>query len=182
MVKGAKRCPFEVVNSISSSNLDFSLGAWNYVVLPSVRYWDQVKEQTSCKVGTTVIRIASVELGREADGRHIDTKIVFHANDDRVCHLYNTTQRILVNGRGYDTLINIFLKPFFEAKLAQNTKNIDDFNKGVLAALSGKRKAVSRPTRSVRYKAMTNARPSCNQCEESFVNKSLLGAHTKSIH
>ena len=108
IVKGAKRCPFEVVNSLSSSNLDFSLGAWNYVVLPSVRYWDQVKEKTSCKVGTTVIRIASVELGKEADGRHIDTKIVFHANDDRVvCHLYNTTQRILVNGQGYDNLINI---------------------------------------------------------------------------
>ena len=99
-----------------------------------------------------------------------------------VCHLYNTTQRILVNGRGYDNLINIFLKPFFEAKLAQNMKNIDDFNKGVLAALSGKRKAVSRPTRSVRYKAITSSRPSCNQCEESFVNRALLGAHTKCIN
>ena len=75
ILKGAKRCPFEVVNSLSSCNLDFSLGAWNYVVLPSVRYWDQVKEKTSCKVGTTVITIVSVELGREADGRHIDTKL-----------------------------------------------------------------------------------------------------------
>ena len=181
IVQGAKRCPFEVKHNSSSSNLDFSIGAWNYVVLPTIRYWDQVKEESSCRVGSTVIKISSVELGKEAGGRHMDTKVVFFANTDRVVlHLYNTTQRILVNGHGYDYLIDIFLKPYFEAKLFPNLKHIDDFNKEVLAALSGKRKAVTRPTRSVRYKAIS--RPSCKQCDESFVNLSLLGAHTKSIH
>ena len=34
--------------------------------------------------------------------------------------------------------------------------------------------------RSVRYKPLV--RPSCYQCDESFVNKSHLGAHTKSFH
>ena len=118
IVKGAKRCPFEVVNKPCSSNLDFSLGAWNYVVLPTIRYWHQVKEETSCKVGSTVIIIASVELGKEAGGRHVDTKIVFHADSNRVvCHLYNTTQRILVNGQGYELLIQIFLKLFLKPNL-----------------------------------------------------------------
>ena len=32
LVKGAKRIPFEVIKNSSSSNLDFSLGAWNNVV------------------------------------------------------------------------------------------------------------------------------------------------------
>ena len=55
-----------------------------------------------------------------------------------VCHLYNTTQRILVNGQGYENLIKIFLKPFFEAKLAQHIKNIDDFKKGLLCPERGR--------------------------------------------
>ena len=33
---------------------------------------------------------------------------------------------------------------------------------------------------SLRYKART--RPTCNQCDESFIDKSMLGAHTKSTH
>ena len=181
LVKGAKREPFDVIKNVGSSNLDFSLGAWNYVVLPTVRYWNQVKDDKTCKVDDIVIKIGSVELGKEAGGRHVDTKVVFYANRDKVVlHLYNTTQRILVNGNGYDNLINIFLKPYFLAKISQNIQNVEIFNKEALSVLSGKRKAVTRPTRSVRYKALV--RPSCNQCEESFVNKSLLGAHTKSTH
>ena len=181
LVKGAKRDPFAVIENSLSSNLDFSLGAWNYVVLPTVRYWNQVKDDKTCKVGDTLIKIASVELGKEAGGRHIDSKVIFYANKDKVvCHLYNTTQRILVNGNGYDFFIDTFLKPYFKSKISQNIESVEKFNKEALAALSGKRKAVTRPTRSVRYKPMI--KPSCNQCDESFVNKSLLGAHTKSIH
>ena len=159
-----------------------SLGAWNFVVLPTIKYWHQVcEEDKTCIVDSTEIKIVSVELGKDADGKHIDTKIVFSANRDKVvCHLYNITQHILVNGKGYDNIIQIFLKPYFESKLSQNIKNIENFNKEVLAVLSGKRKAVTRPTRSVRYKAMTRA--SCNKCDESFSSKSMLGAHTKTTH
>ena len=182
-MKGAKRSPFDVVKKSLSSILEFSLGAWNFVVLPSVRYWHQVgEEDMTCKVGSMEIKIVSVELGKEAGGKHIDTKVVFSANSDKiVAHLYNTTQRILVNGQGYEQFIRLFLKPYFESKLSGNIQNIENFNKEVLAALSGKRKAVTRPTRSVRYKAMT-ARPTCTQCDESFTNKSMLGVHTKSTH
>ena len=181
LTKGAKREPFEVIKNNGSSNLDFSLGAWNYVVLPTVRYWNNVKDDKTCKVDKAVIKIASVELGMEADGKHVDSKVIFYVDKDKVvCHLYNTTQRILVNGNGYENLIMIFLEPYFQAKISQNIRNIEHFNKQALISLSGKRKAVTRPMRSVRYKPMV--RPSCNQCDESFVNKSLLGAHTKSTH
>ena len=47
-LKSAKRIPFEVVNNSASSNLVFSLGAWDQVVLSSVRYWDQVKGEKTC--------------------------------------------------------------------------------------------------------------------------------------
>ena len=68
LTKGAKREPFEVIKNTGSSNLDFSLGAWNYVVLPTVRYWNNVKDDKTCKVDEAIIKIASVELGKEADG------------------------------------------------------------------------------------------------------------------
>ena len=183
LVKGANRSPFDVVKKSLSSILEFSLGAWNFVVLPSVRYRHQVSEEDkTCKVASMEIKILSVELGREAGGKYIDTKVVFSANSDKiVAHLYNTTQHILVNGQGYEQFIQIFLKPFFESKLSGNIQNIENFKKEVLAVLSGKRKAVTQPTRSVRYKAMT-ARPTCNQCDESFTNKSMLGVHTESTH
>ena len=88
LVKGAKREPFEVIKKSLSSNLDFSLGAWNYVVLPTVMYWNQVKDDRTCKVDNTIIKIASVELGKEAWGKYIDSKVVFFANRDKVvCHL-----------------------------------------------------------------------------------------------
>ena len=164
LIKGAKREPFEVIKKSLSSNLDFSLVAWNYVVLPTVMYWNQVKDDRTCKVDDTSIKIVSVELGKEAGGKHIDSKVVFFANRDKVvCHLYNTTQHILVNGNGYENFIEVFLQPYFQAKISQNIQNVENFNNEALEALSGKRKAVTRPTRSVRYKPMV--RTSCNQCE-----------------
>ena len=62
LVQGAKRSPFDVVKSSSSSNLDFSLGAWNFVVLPTIKYWHQVcEEDKTCIVDSTEIKIVSVE-------------------------------------------------------------------------------------------------------------------------
>ena len=39
---------------------------------------------------------------------------------------------------------------------------------------------MSRPTRSVKYKAM--AKVPCNKCESSFVNKTQLEKHRKTMH
>ena len=38
LVKGGKRIPFDLVQNSTSSNLVFSIGAWNHVVLPTVKY------------------------------------------------------------------------------------------------------------------------------------------------
>ena len=113
LLKNAKRVPFEVVSNSTSSNLVFSLGAWDQVVLSTIRYWNHVKGEKTCKVGSSDIQIASVDLGKEISGKHIDSKVVFYVNRDKVvCHLYNTTQLILVNGHGYANFIEIFLKPY----------------------------------------------------------------------
>ena len=63
-VKGAKRVPLEIVDNTSSSNLVFSLGAWNNIVLPSVEYWSTLKGDESCKVGDANIKVSDVTRER----------------------------------------------------------------------------------------------------------------------
>ena len=57
LVKGAKRCPFEIVRNTSSVNLVFNLGAWSLVVLPSIGYWDKNKQEKTCIVGSSIVKI-----------------------------------------------------------------------------------------------------------------------------
>jgi hypothetical protein len=118
LLKGAKRNPFEVVENSSSSNLVFSPGSWNYIVLPSIRYWNEVKGSKTCRIGAMVVKIADVNMGKDTGGKHIDTQIVFFLNRDKVVlHCYNTTQLILINGHGYAKLIEVFLKPKKKLKI-----------------------------------------------------------------
>ena len=175
MLKGAKRIPIELVENKGSSNINFSVGAWNHVVLPSVRYWDSIKGEKTCKVDTTEIRIASVELGKDAGGLHIDTKVVFYANRNKiVCHLYNTTQRVLINGHGYDKFIKAFLIPYFETKINLNNQEIANFNKLVLESHGSRQVKRS----SVKYKQGSNH--ICRVCDFSAKSLTSLRKHKES--
>ena len=118
LVKAAKRDALEVQENSGSSNLIFSPGSWQVAVLPSVSYWKQVKSEQSCKVGETVIRVGGVKAGKDSSGKIVVNQIVFLADRHKiVCHLYNTTQLILVNGNGYQHFFEVCLKPFFQAKI-----------------------------------------------------------------
>jgi hypothetical protein len=106
----------------------------------------------------------------------------FRVNGEKitVC-CYYTTQRIKVEGKGYRGFVNKFLQPLFYDRIKKvSPRQIEKYNKDVIAALSGKRKAVSRPTRSVKYKAM--AKLPCNKCDVSFVNNIQLYKHKKTLH
>ena len=86
-----------------------------------------------------------------------------------------------VEGKGYQRFMSEFLEPFFSDKLQSVPPGkIEKYNKDVIAALSGKRKAVSRPTRSVKYKAM--AKLPCSKCEISFPNNSQSNKHRRAMH
>ena len=102
LVKGAKREALEIQRNSTSISLLFSGGSWQFAVLPSYRYWNQVKSDQACKVGDISIKVAGTKSGKDASGRNIVNQIIFYVDRDKiVCHLYNTTQRILVNGHGY---------------------------------------------------------------------------------
>ena len=104
----------------------FSAGAWFHVVKPSILYFNDAKGEKTCKVGDYTIKVGGVKAGKEMKGKHVNTKIVFFADREKiVCHLYNTTQLILINGRGYQKFIELFLKPFFVAKTDECLEEIE---------------------------------------------------------
>ena len=93
LVKGSKRVPFEVENNQQSTTLLFSVGAWLTSVLPAVRYWNEMEDKT-CKVGDIEIRIGGITSGKDTNGMHIVSQVVFLVERDKVvCHFYNTTKK-----------------------------------------------------------------------------------------
>ena len=70
-------------------------------------------------------------------------------------------------------------KNFVNAIQKAGLIKIYDYNNSVIAALFGMRKAVSRPLRSLRYKAMS--RVSCKKCEVAFINNNQHSVHKKMI-
>ena len=94
---------------------------------------------------------------------------------------FNSTQKVKVEGRGYLDFVKTVLEPFIKTKLNQFAlENIEKYNRDVLAALSGKRKVISRPTRSVKYKAM--AKLPCEKCDKTFCNITTLAKHKRMMH
>ena len=180
LLQGAAREPFEIVERQLSTILFFSAGSFLESVIPSVLAWkDGVK---AFEVNDLSINIEEVLPGYDQDGKHMDTKVKFKVNSHKivVC-CYNTTMKIKVEGFGYFDFAHKYLKHLFtDAIRKAGAEKIENYNKSVIAALSGKRKAVTRPVRSVRYKAM--AKVSCNNCDMSFSNNSQLSIHKRSNH
>ena len=160
ILKAASRPPVELEENSTSSNLVFSAGAWFHVVLPSVQYWTEVQGEQTCKIGEYEIKIGGVKPGRENNDKVVNFHIVFFAGREKiVCHLYNTTQIVLVNGHGYQKFINKFLQPFFDCKVEEHAADIVQLNDEVRKKLAPK--TVKRA--NIRYKKST-AYP-CNKCD-----------------
>ena len=174
LLKGAKRSPFEIVQNNGSVNLIFNLGSWKTIVSPSILYWKEVRSDMTCTVGQSKVKLASVKTGRDVVGKHVDTQIVFFFDREKaVCHFYNTTQLILVNGHGYIKFVEEFLRPYFESKIAMNIRNITTFNEQALEVLGSKK--VKRA--SVRYKGGSTY--PCGRCDFAAQTITALAKHSK---
>ena len=180
LLDSAAREPFEIIERQLCSMLFFSVGSYLEAVFPTVLSWKNGKKTLETK--NLSINIVDVLPGYDKDGKHIDTVVTFNVNGQKIVTIcYNTTQKIKVEGRGYLLFVDEYLKSLFINILNNVGANkIDDYNKGVIAALSGKRKAVSRPVRSVRYKE--TERLACSKCDLKFLNSYQLSLHKASTH
>ena len=177
LVNAAKRSPMEIEENTSSSNLIFSAGAWSNVVLPSVKYFNEVKGEKTCKVGEYTVKVGGVKAGKENSGKHVNTQVVFFADRDKIiCHLYNTTQLILVNGHGYNKFIDLFLKPFLQSKINECLKDIENTNDEIYDKL------VPKTSRRSNVKLKCGPSFPCHSCDYVGKSNTALRKHKKSDH
>ena len=187
LIKSSKRVHLEVEEKSCSVNLIFCLGAWMKVVLPCIQYMKEFKRDNTCKAGSSTVKITSFKTGTEASGLHVDTQISFLINNNKaVCHFYNTTQLVMVNGTGYRALVDEFLVPFFNSKIETCSEEIRDVNKTALDSLSankvnGKKNTGKGVKRGIiKYKGGSSFY--CKKCD--FVSNTItaLAKHSRNEH
>ena len=142
-----------------------------------MKYFEEVKGDKTCKIGDYSVRIGGVRLGKETNGKHVNSQIIFFADRDKiVCHLYNTTQLILVNGVGHQKFVEIFLKPFLQAKINEQIEGVEEYNDEVVSKLGPKtvKRSVIKVKKSNLY--------SCISCDYTFKSTIALKRHRKNEH
>ena len=170
-LKSAAREVFEVEEKQLCTMMNFSVGSYLEVVIPSVIDWNNSKYNG----------VEEVIPGYDEKGKHVETIIRFRFKSERITvTCYYTTQRIKVEGKGYLDFVSSFLQPLLQHKIDQVLPGkIEKWNKEVIAYLSGKRKVVSRPMRSVKYKSINF---SCTKCETPFASNAQMKKHMKMVH
>ena len=85
------------------------------VVLPLIRLWNKHKDETNLINGIE-IKVLESNDGFDNSGQQVDTKLVVLANNDRfMVHAYNSTQKVMVQGKNYEQFAINCLEPFFRA-------------------------------------------------------------------
>ena len=176
-LKAAAREAFEVEEKQLCTMINLSVGSYLEVVIPTVIHWNNsVNEHRKDD-----IEVQEVLSSYDEQGKHVESVVRFRFKGEKITvTCYYTTQRIKIEGKGYAAFVSSFLQPLFLGKIAQvSPGRIDRINKEVIASLTGKKKVVSRPTRSVKYKTKTI---SCDNCEMQFTSNAQLKKHMKIKH
>ena len=180
LLKAAARDIFEISEMQKCTMILFNVASYLQIVMPIVIAWKNC-EQTF-QTENMEIHIKDVIPGYDASKKHMETLIKFLVNGNKISvTCYNSTQKVKVEGQGYQEFMKGFIQPIFDKGIRDvDPYLLEKYNKEVIAMLSGKRKAISRPVRSVRYKAM--AKMHCKKCDGTFLNNTQLNRHKKAIH
>ena len=106
----------------------FSDGSYFKVVLPLLKVW-HAQVGKSFKLSDIGIEVEQSDPGVENSEKHIDTKLVIIADNDRlVLHVYNSTQNLMVQGRNFEHFAVNYLEPFFTQKINEQIVEIENIN------------------------------------------------------
>ena len=73
---------------------------------------------------------------KELSGKHVDTKIEFKVNKDKiVIHIYNSTQKLTIQGRKHKWFVDNYLESYFKLRISKALPEIELVNKTVLSTL-----------------------------------------------
>ena len=178
LLEGALRAPYEREDKKTCINLIFSDGAFKEVVL---------KALTDLKDGPTHFIVRNEEVEKvdinprsELSGKHIDTKIHFKVNGSKiVIHVYNSTQKLTVQGSKYEWFVDHYLEPFFVEKIEKRRAEIDALNKDVRSALNPKRKSKVKKAGPLEEESEN---VNCDKCEYNTKNADDLRKHIVKDH
>ena len=176
-LKSAAREALEVEEKQLCTMMSFSVGSYLEVVIPTVIDWNNSRNKFSKEDNG----VEDVLPSFDEKGKHVESVIRFRFKREKITvTCYYTTQRIKVEGKGYILFVTNFLQPLFQQRISQVLPGkIEKWNKEVIAYLSGKRKVVSRPMRSVKYKSINF---SCAKCETTFSSNAQMKKHMKIVH
>ena len=140
ILKGAKQEPLEMEERKTCTNLVFNAGAFQITVLPAVNAWKTYSENgqvLNCL--DSKIKVIAYEEGTDKSGKHLDTKAVFLFDDKKITtHIYNTTQKIKVDGKDHLKFVECVLKPYFTKKINSHRYDISKTNENIIESLSAK--------------------------------------------
>ena len=138
--EGAFRTPYVRENKKTCINLIFSDGAFKEIVLKAIT--DLKDGPTHFYVNNEEVEKIAIDPRTELTGKHIDTKIHFRVNGSKiVIHVYNSKQKLTVQGSKFEWFVDHYLEPFFKDKIDKNISRIEQVNEDVRTALNqGKKK------------------------------------------
>ena len=168
LLKGAKRANnLEIERKTGCVNFLFSDGSYHEVVLPMLRVWHKKLEE-GITVNDFEIKVIESDQGIDGSENHVDTKLVIIVNSNRiVLHAYNSKQKLMVQGQGYEDFSFNCLEPLFKQKIENSLDKICNINNDVKTSLGAE-------------KAVKNFK--CPQCEVKTIKNSDLKVHMKTCH
>ena len=125
LLKGAKRTnSLEVESKQGCVTLRFCNGSFFEIIMPLIRAWQQ-KRGATFKINEIEVEIIEVVKGTENSEKHVDTKLIIMANCNRiVIHVYNGTQKVMVQGNNYEKFALVCLEPFFRQQIQIHKEKI----------------------------------------------------------
>ena len=171
LLKGAKRAKnLEVEAKDGCITLLFNDGSYIKTVIPLLKSWQRNINGTVL-IDSNQVKIEEIDTGFDSSQKHMDTKLVIYANNSRlVLHAYNTTQKLMIQGKNCEIFSLQCLVPFFTKKIEDDLDEIVKYNNDVKDIL-GNNKGIKKPGGF-----------NCPQCELVTASNGALKVHMKSCH
>ena len=96
-------CPLEVEQLSTCTMLNFNVGSYRAVVLPSV---NKLLVDNEYNIGETIVKISESKYGFDKKGKNVEIQKSLMIREDRiVLHCYNTNFRMKADGRKQKSLL-----------------------------------------------------------------------------
>ena len=179
LYEGATRGHYDREDKKTCINLTFSDGAFNIVVQKAM-----IELNNGPKlfiVGKEEVERVTIDHRNELTGKHVDTKIEFKVNNEKiVVHIYNTRQKLTIQGKRYKWFVDNYLEPFFKLRISSNISKIEEINKSIISKLKPKSSKQNMNTKTSLVEEAEILE--CDKCDVTTTNAENLRKHIVQDH